>query len=159
MQIWPELVKIAMAAPGIAAGSSASFRIITGDLPPNSSETRLRLPRAPSTIFLPVATEPVNAILSTKGWRASASPAVDPSPVTMLITPSGIPASSISSPSRSAVKGVSSAGFSTTVQPDASAGASFMACMTKGAFHGVIAPTTPTGSFRVYACTLFPGGW
>ena len=44
---------------------------------------------------------------------------------------------------------VCSAGFITTVQPAASAGPSFQACMSSGKFHGMICPTTPTGSWRV----------
>ena len=46
---------------------------------------------------------------------------------------------------RSARSGVSSAGFSTTVLPQTSAGASFQAGIAIGKFHGVIAPTTPIG--------------
>ena len=41
----------------------------------------------------PTSVEPVNAILSTPGWRASASPMTAPGPVTTLRTPSGRPAS------------------------------------------------------------------
>ncbi len=37
------------------------------------------------------------------------------------------------------------AGFDTMAQPTASAGATFRASMAFGKFHGVIAPTTPTG--------------
>jgi hypothetical protein len=47
------------------------------------------------------------------------------------------------------VSGVCSAGFSTTVFPQASAGAIFQAAMSSGKFHGTIAPTTPTGSRNV----------
>src|SRR5437870_7820837 len=64
----------------------------------------------------------------------------------MFTTPSGSPASSSSSPSRSAVSGVCSAGFSTLVLPQASAGPSFHAAMRSGKFHGMICPHTPTGS-------------
>ena len=67
----------------------------------------------------------------------------------MLTTPGGIPAFSNSSPRRSAVSGVCSAGFSTTVQPVASAGPSFHAAISNGKFHGMIWPTTPIGSRRV----------
>ena len=35
------------------------------------------------------------------------------------------------------------------MQPVASAGASFQAAMSSGKFHGMIWPTTPTGSGRV----------
>ncbi len=45
--------------------------------------------------------------------------------------------------------GVTSAGFSTTALPAASAGASFCASLAIGEFHGVIAAITPSGS-----CTL-----
>ena len=41
---------------------------------------------------------------------------------------------------------MSSAGFSTTVLPQTSAGASFHDGIAIGKFHGVIAPTTPTGT-------------
>ncbi|MDQ0420836.1 hypothetical protein J2045_001860 [Peteryoungia aggregata LMG 23059] len=48
--------------------------------------------------------------------------------------------------SPSAVSGVSSAGFSTIVEPAASAGADFHEAMRRGKFHVVSAPATPTGS-------------
>ena len=44
-----------------------------------------------------------------------------------------------------ASSGVSSAGLSTTVLPQTSAGASFQAGIAIGKFQGVIAPTTPIG--------------
>jgi hypothetical protein len=66
-----------------------------------------------------------------------------------LTTPGGTPASRQSSPSRSGVNGASSAGFSTTVQPVASAGPIFQIDAVSGPFHGMMAPTTPTGSFSV----------
>jgi hypothetical protein len=49
----------------------------------------------------------------------------------------------------SAVRGVFSELFSTTVHPVARAGPSFQASMSSGKFHGMIWPTTPTGSWRV----------
>ncbi len=81
---------------------------------------------------------------------------VSPSPVSTLSTPPGIPASSASSPMRSAVSGVCSAGLSTTVQPAARAGPSFHAAIIMGKFQGMICPHTPTGSLRVYTCM---SGW
>jgi hypothetical protein len=60
-----------------------------------------------------------------------------------------MPASAASSANRSAVSGVSPAGFSTTVLPAASAGASFQEAMVSGKFHGTISPTTPSGSRKV----------
>jgi hypothetical protein len=47
------------------------------------------------------------------------------------------------------VSGASSAGFSTTVHPVASAGPIFQMLAPSGPFQGMMAPTTPTGSFRV----------
>ncbi|MHC2305160.1 hypothetical protein ACVIJ1_001630 [Bradyrhizobium elkanii] len=54
-----------------------------------------------------------------------------------------------SSPMRSEVNGDSSAGFSTTVQPVAIAGPIFQIEAVSGPFQGMIAPTTPIGSFSV----------
>jgi len=62
-----------------------------------------------------------------------------------------MPASSASSPSRMAESGVSSAGFSTTVFPHASAGPSFQLAMLSGKFQGTISQTTPSGSRKVAA--------
>ena len=64
-------------------------------------------------------------------------------------TPGGSPASIASSPMRIAVSGVSSAGLITIVLPAANAGAAFQPTMIIGKFHGMIAPTTPTGSRSV----------
>ena len=66
------------AAPSAAASRSASRKIRFGDFPPNSRETRFRLPAEASTISLPTSPLPVNATLSTSGWRASGAPAVSP---------------------------------------------------------------------------------
>ena len=63
--------------------------------------------------------------------------------------PSGKPASSASSPSRSAVSGVCSAGLSTIEQPVASAGAIFQIAISIGKFQGTIWAQTPTGSRSV----------
>ncbi len=68
-----------------------------------------------------------------------------PSPVTMLTTPGGSSAWRTTSQKRSAVSGVVSAGFSTTVLPQASAGAIFHASISNGKFHGMICPATPSG--------------
>jgi hypothetical protein len=62
-----------------------------------------------------------------------------------------MPASSASSASRRLVSGVISLGLSTTVFPHASAGPSFQEAISIGKFHGVINPTTPSGSCNVIA--------
>ena len=90
------------------------------------------------------ASSPVNATLSTPGWlderRAGTS---GPKPVTTLNTPGGKPASSTRPASSSVEAGVCSAGLTTTVQPAASAGASFHVSSSTGEFHGVIAADDP----------------
>ena len=50
------------------------------------------------------------------------------------------------SASNDAVSGVHSAGFSTTVQPEANAGAIFHVASMSGAFQGVMSTATPLGS-------------
>ena len=121
-----------------------------GLLPPSSKVSFFRLlaPEA-ATISLPTSVEPVKATLSTSPCAASAAPAVSPYPGTTFTTPSGTPASAISSASFSSVSGVCSAGLSTTQLPVASAGPSFHAAISSGKFHGMICPTTPTGSRSV----------
>src|SRR5580692_9656037 len=148
---------MALAAPPTTASMFASGSTITGDLPPSSSDTRLRVSVADLLMILPTAVDPVNATLSTPGWATSAAPVVSPLPVRMLTTPGGKPASVISSPSRNADSGVCSAGFSMQVQPEANAGPSFHAAMTSGKFHGMICATTPIGSRSVYVWNLDPG--
>ena len=93
----------------------------------------------------PVVLSPVNEMSGTSGCFTSASPASSPSPLTRLNTPSGRPASSKIVAQSPAESGVNSAGLSTTVQPDASAGASFQLSSMNGVFHGVIRPATPMG--------------
>lgn len=100
-------------------------------------------------MYLPVAVDPVKAILSTPGCQMRASPASFPYPGMIFTTPSGNPALTINSPILRAVNGVSSAGFKTTVHPAANAGAIFQANITIGKFQGIIYPQTPTGSFFV----------
>ena len=63
----------------------------------------------------------------------------------MLTTPGGSPACWQTSAKSSAVSGVVSAGLSTTVLPQARAGAIFHESMSSGKFHGMTWPTTPSG--------------
>jgi hypothetical protein len=135
MHTCPLLPNTASEAAGIAAERSASAKMTSGDLPPISNETRLKLLSAEArTMERPVAADPVKPILSTSGWAASAAPAVSPYPVTMLMTPGGRSNSWTSSPSRSGVSDASSEGFSTIVQPVASAGAIFQIVAGRGLF-------------------------
>jgi hypothetical protein len=81
-------------------------------------------------------------------FAVSASPtAAGSADVTTLSTPAGMSVSSATSlPIHVAAYGVSGAGFSTAVQPAASAGVSFDRFSMNGKFHGVIRPVTPIGS-------------
>ncbi len=118
-------------------------------LPPSSRVTRFTCGAQPAMIRVPTSVEPVNTILRTSGWVTKRSPTTEPLPASTWNTPSGIPASSASSPSRSAVSGVSSAGLRTTVFPAASAGANPHPAIGIGKFHGTMMPTTPIGSWNV----------
>ena len=93
----------------------------------------------------PVAVEPVNVTMSTIGLLVSSSP-TSPWPVITLNTPGGMPASSATWAMKNASSGVHGCGFSTTVQPAASAGADFTTLSMNGKLNGVIAATTPIGS-------------
>src|ERR1700744_5059831 len=95
---------------------------------------------------IPVAVDPVNAILSTSGCEANAAPVSGPQPVTTLITPGGNPASANSFANASVDVGVWSLGLTTNVHPAARPAASFQVSSRSGEFHGGMAPTTPNGS-------------
>jgi hypothetical protein len=98
----------------------------------------------------PTSVDPVNPSLRTSGFDVSSRPiagASSASPVTMLSTPAGSPASSPSRATARPDSGVCSAGFSTMVQPAASAGADLRVIIAAGKFQGVIPAVTPTGSF------------
>src|SRR6516162_6625263 len=119
-------------APSTAASQSASAKNTLGDLPPSSSVTRFSVSAADFTMILPTAALPVKAILSTPGCETSAAPVISPTPLTIFTTPGGRPACSSQLANSMAVSGVCSAGFSTQVQPAASAGASFHAAISNG---------------------------
>ena len=121
-QSWPALPNTASGAAAAARSRSASANTTLADLPPSSRVTRLIVAAAPSAIPRPTSVEPVKAIFATSGCSTSRRPQTLPGPATTLRTPSGRPASSAIRSSSSAVSGVSSAGFSTTVLPAASAG-------------------------------------
>ena len=95
--------------------------------------------------------------IRTSGFEVSSPPIFTASPVTTLSTPAGIPACTASSAKASAQSGVSGAGFTTTVQPAARAGEILRVIMASGKFHGVMAPTTPTGCFSTSTRPLFFG--
>ncbi len=96
--------------------------------------------------------------MSTSMWRPIACPAASPRPGTTFNTPGGRPASTASSPIRSALSEVCSAGFKMTLLPAPNAGPSFQAAICVGKFHGITAPTTPTGSRMIIARFSGPVG-
>ena len=128
-----------------AVPMSASPKTTDGLLPPSSRLTRLHPAAAAIMTFWPTARLPVNDSLSTIGWLIRACPAGSPGPVTTFSTPSG--RTSLISWVNANV--AYSEGLRTIVQPAARAGATFWANSTSGAFHGITAPTTPTGSRSV----------
>ncbi|MNV70395.1 hypothetical protein D3C71_1633610 [compost metagenome] len=142
-----------MTKPSTALSRKSSSSAITsaknrfGDLPPSSSVTGIRFWLAYCMIRRPVEVSPVKAILAIRGLLASGLPASRPKPLTTLSTPGGS-RSPITSISTRIDAGVCSAGLSTTQLPAASAGASFQAAISSGKFHGMICPTTPSGSWK-----------
>ena len=142
----PELVHMLATSRATTAARSASSRTMLADLPPSSCATRFTVGAARRATSMPARVEPVNDTMSTSGWAARAAPTVAPSPCTRLNTPAGTPASSRISVNTMALSGDTSDGFSTIVQPAASAGATLHATWFIGQFHGVIRAHTPTGS-------------
>src|SRR5688572_44019 len=98
---------------------------------------------------MPARVDPVNDTMSMSGWEEIADPTVGPSPFTRLKTPAGTLALSKISARIMAFSGVISLGFSTIVQPAASAGMTLHMTWLIGQFHGVMKPQTPTGSFMI----------
>ncbi len=124
-----------------------SAKKMFGDLPPSSSVTGIRFWLAYCMMSRPVVVSPVKAILATRELEASGLPASRPNPLTILRTPGGSRSPTSSAQTRM-LAGVCSAGFSTTQFPAAIAGASFQVAIRIGKFHGMIWPTTPSGSWK-----------
>ena len=122
---------------------------MNGALPPSSSETFFTPAAHWAISSFPTSVEPVKPSFRTSGLPVSTRPITGASsaePVTIPSTPSGRPASSPRRATASAESGVCSAGFSTIVQPAASAGAALRVTIAAGKFHGVMPAVTPTGS-------------
>ena len=158
-QSWPALSKTPYGAVAAARSRSESAKMMLALLPPSSRVTRLICGAHPAMTRSPISVEPVKTTLRTSGWVTKRSPTTDPLPGRTVKTPSGIPASRASSPSRMAVRGVTSAGLRTTVHPAASAGAKPQPAMGIGKFHGTITPTTPMGSWKVMSTPPATGIW
>ena len=106
---------------------SASASTMVGFLPPISSWMRRRRLEASPCSQLPIWQEPVKETALSGAALTSAWPSSPPEPATKLTTPFGMPASCSASTMRHALSGAADAGFSTTVLPQISAGASFHA--------------------------------
>ena len=104
---------------------------------------------AARAISIPARVDPVNETMSIPGCAAIAAPTPGPSPLTRLNTPGGTPASCRTCANSIALTAEYSLGFSTIVQPAASAGAIFTTIWLIGQFQGVIRPQTPIGSRRI----------
>ena len=82
------------AAPDRTAFSkSQSSKTRFGDLPPSSSETVFTVSAAALLIRMPARVDPVNDTTSMPGCDDKIEPTPTPSPLTMLKTPGGKPAS------------------------------------------------------------------
>src|SRR5258708_3979924 len=118
--------------------------IMTTFLPPISRWTFLNVGAAAWFTLRPTLVDPVNETMRTAGSVVIAVP-TSASPVTMLTTPLGTPASIRTLTKLSAERGVCDEGLKTTVLPQTSAGTIFHEGIAMGKFHGVMMEATPTG--------------
>src|SRR5881397_2934188 len=144
VQICPEWNDQVLPMPATAPLTSPSSNTTAAPLPPSSSNSRFMPRPAVSAMRCPTGVLPVNDTMSMSA-STSACPASAPEPVTTLNTPGGSPASSTASANRSTASGSCGAGFTTTVLPMASAGATLPAMLVSGKLYGVMHATTPTG--------------
>ena len=150
VQAWPMLRIFATSAPSTARSTSALGSTRNGALPPSSMEVLSTLAAASSSSFTPTLVDPVKVSFLSRlsAMRGPVVPEADDD-TKQFTTPAGTPTSSKTSISSSDVSGVSWAGFSTAVQPAASAGPSLRVAMASGKFQGVMASTGPTGCLVV----------
>src|SRR6478609_5872988 len=148
MQLCPAWLNPATLIFAAADFQSLSASMITGALLPSSNPTFLR--GALARMSQPTGGEPVNVINAMPGWSTIALPTVEPPPTTTCSHSPGRPHSSINiEASASELSGVCDAGFSTTGQPAAIAGATLWTTRLSGKLNGAIAPITPIGTRRV----------
>ena len=146
MHVSAEWRIFATIAPSTAASMSASSNTRNGALPPSSITVFSTRSAARRRSTRPTSVEPVKLSIRTARWSTTASSQSPDFDVgTMLTSPFGMPASSSSSPIRSAVSGVSFGGLMTAAFPAPSAGASLRVIIAAGKFHGVMIATTPIG--------------
>jgi hypothetical protein len=147
------VMKAAAAMFATARSMSASASTTAAFFPPSSASRRTSRPASDAFSDSPTSFEPVKLTARSAGCWRSAAPMLRPAPVTVLSTPAGRPASASTRASSRAMTGVSEAGLRTTLLPAISAGASLRAGVSNGSFHGVIARTTPSGSWIVQDST------
>src|SRR3954469_11514224 len=119
MQVCPALVMPPQTAAWAAASTSASLSTIIASLPPASITTGVRDSAQAAMTNLPVAVEPVNAILPTPDRHSH--PPTSPSPCTACSTGCSGTTSPNVSTSHWPITGVYSLGLNTTALPAASA--------------------------------------
>ena len=120
-----------------------------GDLPPSSSVSFFIVSAAVFMMRLPTSVEPVKLILSIPGCLTIASPAMEPLPGKNVEHARRQPRlerqlADADRGERRQLRRLDDDGV-----PAASAGAAFQPTMIIGKFHGMIAPTTPSGSRSV----------
>ena len=142
---WPWLKKIPLTIPSTAWSTGASSNTMLAALPPSSRVSRLRGDRAdPGDLLADLGgageRHLVDAGVGDQGAPGGAVAGDDVDHARGAGRPAGR-----SRRTASAVSGVVSAGLSTTVLPQASAGAIFQASISSGKFHGMTWPATPSG--------------
>ena len=155
MHTWPAFEKPLLTVPLTTFWISASGITISGELEPSSMVTFLR----PAVLVMcsPTSRLPVKVILRTRGSATSASPIWLPEPVTHCTASGGTPASSSTSVSLRAERGVSVAGLMMTELPAAMAGPTLWATRFRGKLKGLMATTTPHGTRMVKPNCPGPG--
>ena len=127
------------------------------DLPPSSITVFFTVGAAAARILRPTAVEPVKVTMSTRGSEvrtAATSLSLD---TTTWKMPGGMSVSSAAMrPSSSPAHGVSWAGLSITAFPASNAGTLSATLRYSGAFHGVMAATTPTGMYCSFCRNVRP---
>ena len=104
-----------------------------------------------------MAVEPVNDTMSMSRLELSAAAGSGDADVTRLTTPGGNPTSRSISASTTMASGSCGAGFITTVQPTARAGAILPTMLVSGKLYGEMHATAPTGWRLTYAPMRPPG--
>ena len=140
----------ANATPRRERSRSALGATIAALLPPSSRIWRANRAASTGATARPIAVDPVADSSATRRSAASASPVTRP-PISSEHNPSGAsaPKRSMARPTSactaSAVSGVFSEGFHTTLLPHTSASAAFQAHTATGKLNAEITPTTPSG--------------